>query len=235
MEIANKLAIIILCGGKGTRLGTKFKNTNKSLIKVGNETLISRNINYLFKQKFGNIFIVTGHARKKVEKEVNKKFKKKVFLNFTGLNSSIALRVKKTLKLLDKFQYVLIMNGDSLYNFNLQKIFYETFKKSIDCSFICTSKIIKYGFLKVDSKKKIKSFSKNEKIFNFSNKDDHLFYSGVCFIKKELLIKNLKKIKKNFELNLFNKLIKKNKSKVFFDKGDFRDFNNLEDIQGLSK
>ena len=235
MEIANKLAIIILCGGKGTRLGTKFKNTNKSLIKIDNKTLISRNINYLFKQKFSNIFIVTGHAHKKVEKEVNKKFKKKVFLNFTGLNSSIALRVKKTLKLLDKFQYVLIMNGDSLYNFNLQKIFYETFKKSIDCSFICTSKIIKYGFLKVNREKRIKSFTKNEKISHFSNKDNHLFYSGVCFINKELLKKNLHKIQKNFELNLFNKLIRRNKTKVFFDKGEFRDFNHLEDIYGLKK
>ena len=166
---------------------------------------------------------------------MSKKFKKKVFLNFTGVNSSIALRIKKTLKLLDKFQYVLLMNGDSLYKFNLQKIFNETVKKCIDCSFICTSKIIKYGFLKVDSKRKIKSFTKNEKIFNFSNKDYHLFYSGVCFIDKELLKKNLDKIYKNFELDLFNKLIKKNKTKVFFDKAQFRDFNNLEDVQGLKK
>ena len=235
MLIKNKLAVLILCGGKGTRLGTKFKNTNKSLITIENKTLISTNIDYLFKQKFYDIFVVTGHAHKKVEKEVHKKFKKKVFLNFTGLNSSIALRIKKTLNLLDKFQYVLIMNGDSLYKFNLQKIFFETVKKNIDCSFICTSKIIKYGFLKVNSKKKIKSFTKNEKIFNFSNKNDHLFYSGVCFVKKELLKKNLHKIKKNFELNLFNTLIKKNKTKVFFDKAQFRDFNNLEDIQGLKK
>ena len=49
MQIANNLAVLILCGGKGTRLGAKFKDTNKSLIKIDNKTLISRNINYLFK------------------------------------------------------------------------------------------------------------------------------------------------------------------------------------------
>ena len=231
----NKLAVLILCGGKGTRLGVKFKNSNKSLIKINNKTLISTNIEYLFNQKFKNIFVITGHSYRKVHKEVNKKYKNKVFLNFTGLNSSIALRIKKTLKILNNYQYILIMNGDSLYKFNLKKIYNETFKKNIDVSFICTSKIIKYGFIKLNKKNKILSFTKNEKISYFSNNYNHLFYSGVCFIKKELLIKNLKKIKKNFELNLFNKLIKKNKSKVFFDKGDFRDFNNLEDIQGLSK
>ena len=113
--------------------------------------------------------------------------------------------------------------------------FKHKYKKSIDCSFICTSKIIKYGFLKVNREKRIKSFTKNEKISHFSNKDNHLFYSGVCFINKELLKKNLHKIQKNFELNLFNTLIRKNKTKVFFDKGEFRDFNNLEDIYGLKK
>ena len=231
----NKLAVLILCGGKGTRLGVKFKNSNKSLIKINNKTLISTNIEYLFNQKFKNIFVITGHSYRKVHKEVNKKYKNKVFLNFTGFNSSIALRIKKTLKILNNYQYILIMNGDSLYKFNLKKIYNETFKKNIDVSFICTSKIIKYGFIKLNKKNKILSFTKNEKISYFSNNYNHLFYSGVCFIKKELLIKNLKKIKKNFKLNLFNKLIKKNKFKVFFDKGDFRDFNNLEDIQGLSK
>ena len=65
---------------------------------------------------------------------------------------------------------------------------------------------------------------------NFINKDNHLFYSGVCIINKELLKKNLNIVKKNFELNLFNRLIRQNKTKIFFDKGEFRDFNNLEDI-----
>ena len=76
MQIESKVAVLILCGGKGTRLGAKFKNNNKSLIKIQDKTLISRNINYLFKQNFFNIFVLTGHAYKKVEKEVKKKFKK---------------------------------------------------------------------------------------------------------------------------------------------------------------
>ena len=235
MQIESKVAVLILCGGKGTRLGAKFKNNNKSLIKIQDKTLISRNINYLFKQNFFNIFVLTGHAYKKVEKEVKKKFKKKVFLNYTGINCSIALRIKKTLKFLDKFQYLLIMNGDSLYKFNLKKIFYETFSKNIDCSFICTPKTIKYGFLKINSKKEIKSFTKNERFSIFSNKNEHLFYSGVFFVKNKLLKKNLKKNKKDFELNLFNKFIRNHKTKVFLDNRGFKDFNNLEDIQDLKK
>jgi NDP-sugar pyrophosphorylase family protein len=52
-------------------------------------------------------------------------------------------------------------------------------------------------------------------------------------IKKNLLKKNIKSIKKNFEIEFFNKIIKKNKVNVFFDKGKFQDFNNIEDIQDL--
>ena len=66
MSFANKVAALILCGGKGTRLGPNFKNTNKSLIKINNKTLISTNIDYLLKKKIFNIFVLTGHAHKKV-------------------------------------------------------------------------------------------------------------------------------------------------------------------------
>ena len=37
----------------------------------------------------------------------------------------------------------------------------------------------------------------------------------------------------DFETELFNKIIKKNNVKVFLDKGEFQDFNNIEDIQNL--
>ena len=233
MYKTNKIAAIILCGGKGTRLGPKFKNTNKSLIKIKGKTLISRNINYLKKNEISNIFVLTGHAHKKVEKEVKKNFKKKIFLNFTGINSSIAKRISKTIKFIDKFDYILIMNGESLYKFNLKKIFHETLLKNIDCTFVSTAKIIKYGFLKVKQNNHVISFVKNQKFNNFFNSNNHYFYSGMCLIKKNLLKKNIENIKKDFEIELFNKIIKKKNTKVFFDKGEFKDFNNIEDFQNL--
>lgn len=227
------IAAIILCGGKGTRLGHKFKNTNKSLIKIKGKTLISKNINYLMKNKISNIFVVTGHAHQKVEKEVVKNFNNKIFLNYTGINSSILERINKTIKFIDTFDYILIMNGDSLYKFDLKNIFKTTLTKNIDCSFVSTVKLIKYGFLKVVNNNKLVSFVKNQKFSNFLNSHNHFFYTGMFLIKKNLLKKNLKNISKDFELELFNKIIKKNKVKVFFDKGKFLDFNNIEDIQDL--
>ena len=89
--------------------------------------------------------------------------------------------------------------------------------------------------MKINSKKEIKSFTKNERFSIFSNKNEHLFYSGVFFVKNKLLKKNLKKNKKDFELNLFNKFIRNHKTKVFLDNRGFKDFNNLEDIQDLKK
>lgn len=229
----NKIATLILCGGKGTRLGPQFRNTNKSLIKINGKTLVSKNINYLIKNKITNIFVLTGHAHKKVEREVIKNFKKKIFLNFTGINSSIVKRISKTIKFIDTFDYILIMNGDSLYKFNLKKILKKTIFNNLDCSFVSTSKIIKYGFLKVKLDNKIVSFAKNQKFDNFQNSSKHYFYTGMCLIKTNLLKKNIKNIKKDFEIELFNKIIKKNNVKVFFDKGEFKDFNNIEDIKDL--
>lgn len=47
-----------------------FQNTNKALIKVGNKTLISHAIDSLNSRGIKDIYVITGHNAKKVEKEV---------------------------------------------------------------------------------------------------------------------------------------------------------------------
>ena len=58
---------IILAAGMGTRLRPITLTTPKSLIKIGNETLIERQIHFLREKGIDEIIIVTGHLAEKFE------------------------------------------------------------------------------------------------------------------------------------------------------------------------
>jgi len=60
---------LITAAGLGSRI-PELKNTNKSLIRIGNQTLISRAIDSLNSRGIKDIYVITGHNAKKVSKEV---------------------------------------------------------------------------------------------------------------------------------------------------------------------
>ena len=120
-----KVCAIILCGGKGTRLGNVGKKINKTLIKYKGHPLIYYIIKYLYKFKIDKIIIPYGYRGSQIKKYILKKFNsKKIFPFNAGVNTSIDKRIKKSINLIEKeYDYVMILNGDSFYNFNLNKLF----------------------------------------------------------------------------------------------------------------
>jgi len=60
---------LITSAGLGSRI-PELKNTNKSLIKIGNKTLISRAIDSLNSHGIRDIYVITGHNAEKVENEI---------------------------------------------------------------------------------------------------------------------------------------------------------------------
>ena len=71
---------MILAAGYGKRLLPLTKDTPKPLLKVGNKTLIERNINNLLESGFSEIVINVSHLSKLIEVHVKEKFPKKNIL-----------------------------------------------------------------------------------------------------------------------------------------------------------
>ena len=60
---------IILAAGLGSRFGRLTKNNHKSLIKVGNLSILERLISQLEKYGVKDINIICGHQKKKIDKK----------------------------------------------------------------------------------------------------------------------------------------------------------------------
>ena len=54
------MKVVILCGGKGTRLAEETKVKPKPMVKIGNKPILSHIIDLFSKQGFKNKILATG-------------------------------------------------------------------------------------------------------------------------------------------------------------------------------
>ena len=65
---------VILCGGKGGRLGSLSKKIPKSLVNIQNYPILWFIINILKKNKFDHFILPIGHKGNQIKKFVKKSF-----------------------------------------------------------------------------------------------------------------------------------------------------------------
>ena len=84
----NKNPMIILCGGKGKRMGEITKKIPKPLLKIGKKTIIEHKIKYYQSKGVNKFIFCLGYKSKLLKKFLSKKIKNEIFDN-AGLNAGI--------------------------------------------------------------------------------------------------------------------------------------------------
>jgi len=161
--IKKNLTIIVLCGGKGERLKPLTNNTPKPLIKINNETILFRILKHLICYRLNNFIIASGYKSNKIEKFIkNKKEFSRIKVLYTGENSDIISRIKKSLPFCK--DNILICYGDTLLDININKLinFYLSNKNKI----IVTAFNLKtnFGVLKILSSNTVVKFLEKPKL-----------------------------------------------------------------------
>ena len=115
---------VILCGGRGTRLGSITKKIPKSMVKIQNKPIIWYILKSLKKNGFNHFVLPIGYKGKLIKKYLDKN----IFDDFnfdildTGVDTPIAKRVNK-IKNFIKSESFILLNGDAIFDINLKKIF----------------------------------------------------------------------------------------------------------------
>ena len=225
---------VILCGGKGGRLGSLAKKIPKRLVKIQNYPILWFIINILKKNKFDHFILPIGYKGNQIKKFVKKSFpfEKNIQIINTGINTSIALRIHKIKKFI-KSENFLLLNGDAIFDFNLDKIYKNHIKKKMIMTFLSFGYIANFGTVGV-KKGKIVDFRRNMK-FDFVKskykKDLTTYvYSGISMLNKIALSKDFRN-SENFENKLYPRVIKKFKCNVEAPTGFFHPIDNIKDIK----
>ena len=216
--------MIILSGGKGTRVKKYTSKIPKCLIKVNGKPFLYHQLKYLKKYKVKNILISSGYLGEKINLYVKNHIN---FLNVKVVKDGKKLlgtggAVVNSLKYLKKNFFIIY--GDSYLNFNLKKMVNKR-KLAIMAIYKNRDQYDKSNII----------LKKTDKILYIKNKKNkNLLYIdyGVSYINKKIF----KGLKKNvrFELSDFYEMIsQKNKLSSFKVKKRFYEIGSYKGIKDI--
>ena len=244
MEIKKKIlkkTAIILCGGKGSRLGKLGKKLPKTLVKIQKKEILWYILKILKKNSFNHIILPTGYKEKLIKRFLvkNKYFDLEIKSIFTGQNTNIGKRIYKIQDEISS-EDVLLLNGDAIFSLNLKNIYSQHVKNKTDLTFLSSEITYPYGTIGTRNGK-IVDFKRNliyDKL-SVRNQSNYLAYNytGMAIIKKKLLNKFKKNFKNtdNFEQFFFPKAIKGYKTNILKIRGFWHSIDNIKDLQMVDK
>lgn len=183
----NELNLLVLCGGKGTRIKEISGEKPKSLLRLGDKTLLEIVLDNIWQRiSLHTTFLLTGYKHEKIVSELQEKLEKQQRIQFveeksllgTGgavLNAMINIPNEK----------FLVINGDTIINADINEFvkFSQGAMADITILAIPSKPENDYGFINFDYTGKLLQFSeKSDKGLGYIN-------SGIYFINKSILAK----------------------------------------------
>ncbi|WP_413385400.1 sugar phosphate nucleotidyltransferase [Bacillus velezensis] len=245
------MKVVILAGGKGTRLSELTEKTPKPLIKIGGEALIIHIMNHYSSYGYNDFIVCLGYKNKEfkdfflqyrlhnnditidfpnnnIEIYNSKKIPWKVTLIDTGLESPTCTRLEKIKSLLPENDPFMLTYGDGISDINLE----EELKSHLESEKVATV----CGVAKKEEKGILKVNKSNYNI-NFSEKpnDSRELINGGFFIFNYDVVNYFKLFKKsNIEYDLLPHLANQNDLNVYEHNGFWQSVDTLKDVNHLN-
>ena len=186
------MKVLILAGGKGTRISEYTREIPKPMIPIGGKPILSHIIKLFQSYKFNEIIIAAGY-KNYIIKNFYKKKKKflKIKVLDTGKNTMTGGRILRLKKYFSKNENFFMTYGDGVSDINLKKLkeFHEKHNKIATVTAVRPP--IRFGELNVGNNNIVKKFEEkpqlksgwinggffilNYKVFKYIKNDNTLF------------------------------------------------------------
>ena len=142
------MKVVILAGGKGSRISEYTKILPKPMIKVGSKPILEHIINYYIKFGFKDFIIASGYKHAIIKRYFKKKkIPAKINVINTGVETLTGSRLKKlSSELKERF---MLTYGDGLSNINLKKLLNFHIKKKKKITLTAVHPPARFGELSI--------------------------------------------------------------------------------------
>ncbi len=175
------MRVVILAGGKGSRLAEYTTSIPKPMVKIAGSPIIKRIIGIYKKFGFDDFIIASGYKSEIIKNYFKKD--KKINVIFTGKNTMTGGRVKRLEKYLNKESFLLTY-GDGLCDVNIKNLIKFHKKNKNIVTLTATRPPARFGGIKI-SGSKVKYFKEKSRL-------DEGWINGGFFVMEPKIFKYLK-------------------------------------------
>ena len=179
--------ILILCGGKGTRLRSVLPDSPKILAPLHHHLFIDYLFQYLHKQQAHRLILCVGHLKEAIADYIeNSPFSENVLLSketqALGTGGAIVNALDHV-----QSQLIIVINGDSFIDVSLQKLIDFHIEKQADISLALfeSDDVSRYGGVHVDDDDRISAFEEKSNI-----KKPGMINAGIYVMNRQFLLKH---------------------------------------------
>jgi len=204
---------VILCGGRGSRLGSITESLPKPLVNIHDKPILWYTFLNLYKHGFRNFIFPLGYKGIMIKDFIVKEFAEYncgfKFVD-TGEDSPISVRLDRIYNLLPEGDDFFMLNGDTFFDFDITGMYQFHLRKNALLTLSSVEIIPPYGII-VEKNSEIIDFSRSRKISYFSLDSVQALQgyvnAGLVWLNKEALnLVNLKQCK-DLERELYPKIV----------------------------
>jgi dTDP-glucose pyrophosphorylase len=223
------LDVVIMAGGKGTRLRPLTIDVPKPLLKVGDKPIMEHNLDRLSLYGIGNYWFTLNYLGEQIEKYFKNGEEKNIKINYVWENKPLG--TIGALSKIKNFQNdnILLTNSDILTNLDYEHFFLDFISQDADFSVVTIPYHVDIPYAVLETL--------NNNITSFKEKPTYTYYSnGGIYLMKKSVLKFLPEDSFFNATDLMELLIKKGKKTISYPlSGYWLDVGKHEDYEKAQK
>ena len=221
------MKVVILAGGKGSRISYYTQKIPKPMIKIGGSPMLSH-IMRLFKYHGFDEFIIASGYKTNVIKNYYKNSKefKNMKIIETGKNTMTGGRIFKLKKVLQREKFFFMTYGDGVSNIDIKKLLNFHLKKNKIATVTAVRPPVKFGEIGINKNDVVKSFIEKPQM-------DSGWINGGFFVLNTKIFNFIKGPSTVFEREPLQKLTKTKQLVAYKHGGYWKCMDNLNEKQQL--
>ena len=223
------MKVIILAGGKGSRISFYTQKIPKPMIKIGNMPMITHIMRIFNFYGFDEFISASGYKGGLIKKyfKNSREFPNTKVVN-TGIETMTGGRLLKLKNYLDKEENFFLTYGDGVSNVNLKKLLLFHKRKKKIATVTAVRPPVKFGELMIGKNSSVRKFIEKPQI----NKG---WINGGFFVLNNKIFNFLKSSKDVLEREPLEKLAKRKQLIAYKHKGYWRCMDNLNEKNQLER
>ena len=223
------MKVVILAGGKGSRISYYSEKIPKPMIKIGNTPMLSHIMRFFMFYGYDDFIVAAGYKKKIISNFYKKSIEfKKLKIIDTGLNTMTGGRILKLKKILHKEENFFLTYGDGISNINLNRLEKIHKEKKKIATVTAVRPPVKFGEISIGKNNLVRSFIEKPQLKSG-------WINGGFFVLNNKIFNYIKDSNTVFEREPLVALTKNKQLNSFIHKGYWRCMDNLNEKKNLEE